>query len=324
MNKKRLQEIIKKFPKKKILVIGDLILDEFIWGTVDRISPEAPVPVVWVNSESFMPGGAANVANNITSLNGKAFICGLVGKDKNADLLINELKKKGVEASGIIVDSQRPTILKTRIIAHHQQVVRIDREKLDGIDDNILEQILCFVREKIDEIDGLIIEDYGKGLIVPRLLSQLVPLARKHKKIITVDPKVEHFSYYQGVTSLTPNQKEAEYGSSIKIKTDADINQAGKKLIKELNSESILITLGENGMRLFERNGKFTHIPTVAKEVFDVSGAGDTVIAVFTLSLASGATFLEAAQLANFAAGIVVGKVGVAVTTREELLESIK
>lgn len=324
MNKKRLQEIIKKFPKKKILVIGDLILDEFIWGTVDRISPEAPVPVVWVNSESFMPGGAANVANNIATLGANASICGLVGKDKNANLLIEELKKKNVDTRGIVVDTERPTTLKTRIIAHHQQVVRIDREKLDGIDDNILEQVLCFVREKIDEIDGLIIEDYGKGLITAKLLSQLVPLAKKHKKVITVDPKVEHFSYYEGVTSLTPNQKEAEYASGVKIRKDSDIDKAGKKILQELNSESVLITLGENGMRLFQRSGKITHIPTVAKEVFDVSGAGDTVIAAFTLSLASGATLLEAAQLANFAAGVVVGKVGVAVTTKEELQEAIK
>lgn len=324
--KTKLKAIINKFHKAKILVVGDLILDEFIWGKVDRISPEAPVPVVWVNSESFMPGGASNVASNIAALGGGASISGVIGSDKNGKTLLEELKRRNVDTSGIVTDVQRPTTLKTRIIAHHQQVVRVDREKNAAIDDNILEQLLSFIRQTIEEIDGIIIEDYGKGVIVPYLLSQIVPLARKHKKIITVDPKVSHFSYYSGVTSITPNEKEASGGAGIKIECEEDIDRVGKKLLKELSLESVLVTLGENGMRLFQKGGEspITHIPTVAQEVFDVSGAGDTVIAAFTLALTAGATKLEAAHLANFAAGIVVSKVGTAVVTKEELIETIR
>ena len=320
----KLHKVISRFKDAKVLVIGDLILDEFIWGKVDRISPEAPVPVVWVNSESFMPGGAANVANNIHALGGKVYLAGIIGEDRNGQILKEELEKKGIDIEGIIVDRDRPTTLKTRIIAHHQQVVRVDREKLESIDDNVLEQILTFTREMIDKIDALIIEDYGKGIINPRLLAEIIPLAKRYKKIITVDPKVNHFAYYRQVTAVTPNQAEAESASGIKIQNDEDINRVGKKLLKELDSDSVLITLGENGMCLFEKKGRITHIPTVAQEVFDVSGAGDTTIATFTLSLAAGATLIEAAHLANFTAGIVVGKIGVAVATREELLNRIK
>ncbi|MEW5758586.1 MAG: D-glycero-beta-D-manno-heptose-7-phosphate kinase [Candidatus Omnitrophota bacterium] len=324
LNKIKVGKTLKNFQKSKVLVIGDLILDEFIWGNVDRISPEAPVPVVWVKSESFMPGGASNVANNISSLGGKATILGVIGDDHHGKLLTDELKRRNVDTSGLVIDNNRPTSLKTRIIAHHQQVVRVDREKIDNIDDNLIEQILSFVRQKINDIDGLIIEDYGKGLITPRLLSEIIPLARKHNKIITVDPKENHFSFYRQVTSITPNTKEAALGAGIKIHSSGDIDRIGKKLLKDLELESVLITLGEEGMRLFEKNGQITHINTAAQEVFDVSGAGDTVIAVFTLALCSGASTIEAAGIANISAGIVVGKVGVAVVTKEEIIERLK
>lgn len=320
----KLTRLISKFSGAKILVIGDLILDEFIWGKVERISPEAPVPVVRVDSESFMPGGASNVANNIAALSGKVYLSGIIGNDKNADILTAELKKRGVDLGGVIVDGERPTTLKTRIIAHHQQVVRVDRERIMPIGDNLCDQILGFVRQKIDDIDALVIEDYGKGLITARLLSEIIPLAKRHKKVITVDPKIDHFSYYKGITSITPNRQEAEGISGIRIKTDADIDRAGRKILKELESESVLLTLGEDGMQLFTKDGRITHIPTVAQEVFDVSGAGDTVIAAFTLALSSGAKMSEAAHIANYAAGIVVGKVGVAAVTKEELLGRIK
>ena len=323
MLKSKLKSIIQKFHKARILVIGDLILDEYIWGSVERISPEAPVPVVLVKSESFMPGGASNVASNIASLGGASLIAGVIGDDKNGKTLIEELRKRRVDTAGIFVDAERPTTLKTRIIAHHQQVVRVDRERNSSIEDNLLEQVVSFVRQNLEELDAVIIEDYGKGVIIPRLLAEIVPLVRKHKKIVTVDPKVSHFSYYQGVTSITPNEREASGGTGIKIEDDGDIDRVGKKLLKDLNLESALITLGENGMCLFEKEGAVTHIPTVAQEVFDVSGAGDTVIATFTLALACGATKLEAAHLANFAAGIVVSKVGTAVETKEELLERV-
>lgn len=320
----KLRRVISKFSQAKVLVIGDLMLDEFIWGTVDKISPEAPVPVVLVQSESFMPGGASNVANNIAALGGKVYLSGIVGNDKNADILTGELTKKGIDLGGVIVDGGRPTILKTRIIAHHQQMVRVDRERVESVSDNICDQILSFVRRKIDEVDALIVEDYGKGVITARLLNEVIPLAKRHKKIITVDPKIDHSSYYKGITSITPNKQEAEGLSGIKIESDEDIGRAAKRILKNLKLESVLVTLGENGMRLFEKSGQVTHIPTVAQEVFDVSGAGDTVIATFTLALASGATMKDAAYIANYAGGIVVGKVGVAVVTTQELSERIK
>ncbi|MFH1406866.1 MAG: D-glycero-beta-D-manno-heptose-7-phosphate kinase [Candidatus Omnitrophota bacterium] len=324
LHKARLEKIINRFKSVKVLAIGDLMLDEFVWGSVSRISPEAPVPVVWVNSESFMPGGASNVANNIHALGATTFLSGMVGGDERGRKIIEELARKGMDTEGICTDEERPTTLKTRVIAHHQQVVRIDKENVSPVDGNVLEQILTYTREKIQEVDGVIIEDYGKGIIIPRLLTEVTRLAKKYKKIITVDPKEEHFSYYKQVTAITPNHHEAGKAIGIQIKDERTLREAGKRLLAKLKCKSILITLGENGMALFEGSGTMTHIPTVAQEVFDVTGAGDTVISVFTLSLAAGASMKEAAYISNFAAGIVVGKVGVAVTTKEELLERIK
>ncbi|MBN2097939.1 MAG: D-glycero-beta-D-manno-heptose-7-phosphate kinase [Candidatus Omnitrophica bacterium] len=318
-----LKRIIANFKCAKILVIGDLILDEFIWGKVNRISPEAPVPVVWVNSESFMPGGAANVANNIHALGAQAYICGVIGADERGRVLTDELRRKNIDVEGIVIDNERPTTLKTRVIAHHQQVVRIDRENVEEIDDNLIGQILTFLKEKISAVDALLIEDYGKGLIVPKLLQEVVALARKHRKIITVDPKEHHFNFYQQATLLTPNHHEAAKAMGKEINSEDDLEQAGRSLLERLAAKAILITLGENGMRLFEKNKHSVHIPTVAQEVFDVSGAGDTVISAATVALAARASALEAAQLANYAAGIVVGKVGVNVATQEELLERL-
>lgn len=319
-DKAALKRIISNFKRVKILVIGDLILDEFIWGKVSRISPEAPVPVVWVNSESFLPGGAANVANNIHALGAEAFVCGVIGADERGRILTDELRRKNIDVEGIIIDNERPTTLKTRVIAHHQQVVRIDREKLDDIDDNIISQILTFVKEKVYEVDAVLIEDYGKGVIVPRLIQEIVSLAHKYKKIITVDPKENHFSLYQNVTLITPNHHEAAKATGKEIKTEQDLEEVGRILLARQKIKALLITLGEDGMRLFEENGRSLHIPTVAQEVFDVSGAGDTVVSAATIALASGASMLEAAYISNYAAGIVVGKVGVAVATQEELV----
>ncbi|MFQ5681355.1 MAG: D-glycero-beta-D-manno-heptose-7-phosphate kinase [Candidatus Omnitrophota bacterium] len=317
----KLNQILSKFPRARILVVGDLILDEFIWGNVSRISPEAPVPVVQVRSESFMPGGAANVANNIAALGGKAYLSGVIGNDKSAALLRQELKRRGIDLGGVVVDGERPTIVKTRIIAHHQQVVRVDRERPHPIADNIAGQILAFVRKMIDGVDAVIVEDYGKGVVSFGLISRLIPLARRHKKIITIDPKADHFAYYKAVTSLTPNIHEASDISGIKVRSDKDIDRIGKKILRQLGCQSVLLTLGEEGMRLFLKQGKVVHIPTVAQEVFDVSGAGDTVIAVFTQALCCGASLEQAAYIANYAAGIVVGKVGVASVTCQEIRE---
>lgn len=323
MNTKRLKRIISRFDKAKVLVIGDLILDEFIWGKVDRISPEAPVPVVWINSESFMPGGAANVAHNVRSVGGRVFLAGIIGSDEKGKTLLNELRKKHINTEGIFQDRNRPTTVKTRVIAHHQQVVRIDREKVSSINNDLIGRLISFIKEKIYEVDMLIIEDYGKGVIMPELLGALVPLAKARKKMITVDPKESHFPYYKGVTVITPNRSEAARASGIDIKDRASLIKAGKTLLKTIAPSAVLITLGEDGMCLFEASGSVVHIPTVAQEVFDVAGAGDTVIATFSLALACGATMEEAAYISNYAAGIVVGKLGVAVTTQKELLTKI-
>ncbi len=323
MDKKRLSTFISKFKNSRILVIGDIMLDEFIWGEVSRISPEAPVPVVWVRSESFMPGGASNVANNLHALGSKVYLCGVIGSDRNGRLLTDELRKKNIDVEGVAMDGSRTTTVKTRVIAHNQQVVRIDREEVLPVEDNILSQIITYVKEKIMDVDAIIIEDYGKGLIVPRLLEEAVNIARKHKKIITVDPKEEHFDYYKGVTVITPNHSEASKASGISIKDDTSLKKAGKKLLEMFESEAVLITLGENGMCLFQRKKDAVHIPTVAQEVYDVCGAGDTVISTLTVALTSGASMGEAAHISNYAAGIVVGKVGVAVVTSTELKEKI-
>lgn len=320
----RLKSIVKSFDNASVLVVGDLMLDEFIWGKVSRISPEAPVPVVWVTSESLMPGGASNVANNIRSLGGKVYLAGVAGCDERGRLLIEELSKRRINAEGVVMEPERPTTLKTRVIAHSQQVVRIDRENLGGISRNAIKRIISFAGEIMENIDAVVIEDYGKGVIVPGLLSPLVRLAKRHKKIITVDPKESHFSMYKNITAITPNHHEAARAAGMPAENDASTEDIGRRLLKRLNCEAVLITLGENGMCVFEKSGKITKIPTVAQEVYDVSGAGDTVISAYTLALASGAKAIEAAHIANCAAGIVVGKVGIAVTTQEELIEKIR
>lgn len=323
-NTARLKSVISRFDKAKVLVVGDLILDEFIWGKVTRISPEAPVPVVWVNSENFMPGGASNVANNIRALGGEAHLVGVVGDDGRGETLRSLLTRGGVGCDGIFADPGRPTTQKTRIIAHHQQVVRIDREIIRPVSEELLRRMLDYIAGMLPKMDALIIEDYGKGVIAPRLVREIVKLAKTGKKIITVDPKEENFSYYRGVTTITPNHHEAGSAVGFALSDDALLKKAGEKLLSRLNCESVLITLGENGMCLFEKGKAPLKIPTVAQEVYDVSGAGDTVISAYTLARASGAAASDAALISNYAAGIVVGKIGVAVTNRRELIARIQ
>ncbi len=313
-----LNGLLSRFRHTKVLVVGDLMLDEFVWGKVSRISPEAPVPVVWVQSESFMPGGAANVANNIRALGGQVMLAGVLGDDRWGTLLLDDLTTKHIDTSQIIRIA-RPTTVKTRVIAHHQQVVRVDREGQAPLPETAIGKLLERLAPQIASVDAVVIEDYGKGLITRQLLEGLVPPARRHRKIVTVDPKEEHFDLYRGVTALTPNRGEAGRMVGRELRTDADVDRAGANIMKQLACEAVLITLGEDGMCLFERSMKPQRIPTVAQAVFDVAGAGDTVIATFTLALAGGATMTQAAQVANQAAGIVVGKVGVAVVSPEEL-----
>lgn len=324
MTRTRLKALLKRFPQTQILVLGDLILDEFIWGKVDRISPEAPVPVVWVEQESAMPGGAANVAGNVQALGGQVRLIGIVGQDLSAQRLTKELEVRGISISDILVDPNRPTTAKTRVIAHHQQVVRIDREQVHRVSGSLLKRLVKRTRGVIPLVDGVIIEDYGKGLVSAELLKPVVGLAKRHRKVITVDPKEEHFSTYQGVTALTPNKKEAALAAKMPITNEKSLIKAGERILKTLRPEVLLITRGEEGMSLFYRDGDGpVRIPTVAREVFDVSGAGDTVIGAFTLARAAGASFLEAAVISNAAAGVVVGKVGVATCSAEELIRQM-
>ncbi|HEX9780919.1 MAG TPA: D-glycero-beta-D-manno-heptose-7-phosphate kinase [bacterium] len=313
-----LLRVIDRFPKSRILVLGDLMLDEFIWGRVSRISPEAPVPVVWVQSESVMPGGAANVANNLRSLGAEVTLIGVAGRDRFGDVLLGELSDRGIDASGVL-RAERPTIVKTRVIAHHQQVVRVDREQPGPLSAAEVKRLVRAVEERLREADALIIEDYGKGLVTRRLLSAVIPRARRAGVIITVDPKEDHFELYRGVSALTPNRAEAALAVGRELADRRALERAGAELVRRLRCEAVLITLGEDGMELFERSGRRTMIPTVAQEVFDVAGAGDTVIAAFTLALAAGAGPRDAARLSNYAAGIVVGKLGVACCSPGEL-----
>ncbi|NQT47171.1 MAG: D-glycero-beta-D-manno-heptose-7-phosphate kinase [Candidatus Omnitrophica bacterium] len=320
----RLKSIVKDFNGIKVLVVGDLILDEFIWGKVSRISPEAPVPVVWVDSENFMPGGASNVAVNIASLGGQVYVAGAVGRDERGKLLKGILRKKRINTSGIVTDTNRPTTLKTRIIAQNQQVVRVDREKIDDLSPDSLRRIIKFVRKIIKKIDVVLIEDYGKGVIVPGLITEVIDIARRNKKLITVDPKTDHINLYKKVTAITPNKQEASLAAGVKLGDGKELGTIGRRLLKRLGCNMVLITLGEDGMVLFEKGKRATHIPTIAQEVFDVSGAGDTVVSAFTIALGAGASPLEAAHIANCAAGIVVGKVGTAMVNRTELIRRIK
>jgi D-beta-D-heptose 7-phosphate kinase/D-beta-D-heptose 1-phosphate adenosyltransferase len=321
-------EIMKSFRHKSILVIGDLILDRYIFGRVDRISQEAPVPIVEVTSESFRLGGAANVANNIVSLGGKASVAGLVGKDRAAEVLREILSDRGIAAEGIIED-KRPTTVKARVIAHNQQMVRFDKEDARKLEGRSLERLLAYVRGALPHHDGVIVSDYRKGVVSPALMTGLTKLARSRGTFIAVDPKIGHFHLYKGVSVVTPNIAEASHGSGVEIRDLQSLTRAGTALMAKLGCGSVLITRGEQGMTLFEQRPRsrtitLSHIPTVAKKVFDVTGAGDTVIAAFTMAHLAGASLREAAIFANHAAGIVVGEVGTAVATPELIMESLR
>lgn len=324
MDKKSLLRCLDRLKKTHLLVIGDIMLDHFIWGKVTRISPEAPVPVVDIHSESIMLGGAANVLNNIISLGGKAGICGVIGHDEMGRRVVHDLREMGVNTEGLVVEEDKPTTIKTRVIAHSQQVVRFDRESKGELNGASEKFILDYAREMKDSLSGMIISDYSKGVVTRKLVNGLVKIARERGIPVAVDPKVGHFDYYKNVTVVTPNNLEASQAAGFEITDEATLAAAGKKLLDRLKCDAVLITRGEQGMSLFERGSQPVHIPTVAKEVYDVTGAGDTVIAVFTLAVAAGAGMREAAVIANHAAGIVVGEVGTATVKPEQLKRAIK
>ncbi|MBW1708347.1 MAG: D-glycero-beta-D-manno-heptose-7-phosphate kinase [Deltaproteobacteria bacterium] len=316
-------EAIDRFSDVKLLVIGDVMMDEFIWGTVERISPEAPVPVVNVTDETRVLGGAANVVNNIVSIGGEALLTGVVGQDRMGRKILNMLEGLGSNPDGVFIDETRPTIIKTRIVAQAQQVVRFDREKKHSLKSEMTDDILSYLNKKADSLDGVIISDYGKGVVSMKLMDGVRQCLEGRDVIITVDPQINHFLFYRNVTSITPNHHEAEAGVGMKIDSDESLEQAGRMLMDGLDLGSALVTRGSQGMILFEKNISSVRIPPVARDVFDLSGAGDTVIAVFTLGLAAGLACREAAILSNFAAGIVVGKVGTAFVTTDELKTAV-
>lgn len=312
------KDIINRLPGQRLAVIGDSMLDRFLWGRVDRISPEAPVPVVRIESETTKLGGAANVAANICALGAEAVLFGICGQDEAAGDLKQLLAENGIDAAGLVETAERPTTIKTRILAHHQQVVRTDREDDRPVESAIVDTLLSRLNE-LGPFDGFVLSDYGKGLLTDAALKAFIAVGKAAGVPLVVDPKKGDFSQYRGVTSLTPNQKEAEQACAMNI-TDADsLDSAGAKLLARTEAEAVLITRGEHGMALFQKNGGQHHLATEATTVFDVTGAGDTVIAVYTTALASGAAFADAADLANHAAGLSVRELGTATVTAEQL-----
>jgi rfaE bifunctional protein kinase chain/domain len=315
ITKERAVDLISKFPDITVAVIGDIILDKYLWGDVERISPEAPVPVVDVKKETVSLGGASNVANNIASLDAKAYMIGVVGDDENAKIIENLLKSKNINPV-LIKDKSRPTIEKTRIIAVSQQLLRIDREDRSKLSTEIEDKIINEIKYIKDKINVFIVSDYGKGVITQRIMDFIKSL----NKPIFVDPKPSNYQLYKHTTILTPNKKEAY--ESIKADKNTDLEFVGRKIMSDLELNQLLITLGGEGMALFEGD-KILHIPTKAKKVFDVTGAGDTVISVLALARLAGGTWEESASLANTAAGYVVGEIGTATVSRDILIDLI-
>lgn len=319
----RLDQLLNAFKGKRIAVIGDLMVDRYYWGTVNRISPEAPVPVVEVDSQSTRLGGAANVANNIATLGGIPLMIGVTGKDDGGELLRNLIEEARFPSQGIVVDDDRPTTIKTRVIAHHQHVVRIDHEVKEEISENLQERILTVLKKELRNLDAIILEDYNKGVMVGRLIREIVDLARPAGIIVTVDPKFNNFFDYKNVTVFKPNRKESEEALGRRLNNRTAVERAGKEILDRLGAENVLLTLGEEGMSLFEREGSVTHVSTKAKKVADVSGAGDTVISTLTMCLAAGSGIKEASALANIAGGVVCGEVGIVPIDKGSLREAV-
>ena len=313
---KKVRRIVQNFKNKRVLVLGDLMLDKYIWGHVSRISPEAPVPVVEVTKDTSCLGGAGNASHNLKSLGAFPLLVGVVGDDSEGQWI----KENVPDSRGIFVDENRPTIVKTRIIAHHQQVVRVDLEKKAAISSRMGERIFNFIQE--EKYDGILISDYNKGSLSKSLMNRVLPFAQERRIPVFVDPKFENFFLFSPVTLITPNHFEVEKIVQHECTTDSQVEKAGQKILSQIRTLYLILKRGEQGMTVCEKGKKALHIPTVAKEVYDVTGAGDTVIAAAALALLSGGSIQEAAVLANASAGIVVGKIGTAAVTSEELLAS--
>lgn len=321
MNPQRAQELIHNFTGKRLIVLGDLMLDEFIWGEVRRISPEAPVPVVEVKRESWHAGGAGNVVTNLLELGAQAIPIGIIGNDSAGERLRERFAAAGAETNFLIVDAARPTTVKTRIVAHHQQMIRADRESRLSIAEEVENQLISAFGEALKDVDAVVVSDYDKGVLTPRVLQNVLTAAAN--KTVCLDPKIKNFSAYHPVTVITPNQLEAERATGIEILDETSLLAAARQIRVMLGCPYVLITRGEHGMTLVSHES-VTHIPTMAREVYDVTGAGDTVIATLTLALAAGAEIIEAAKIANYAAGIVVGKLGTATVSQPDLIKAIQ
>lgn len=308
----------------RVLVLGDVMLDAFVWGRAARLSPEAPVPVVEVSHESYHLGGAANVAANVRALGGQVVLAGLIGDDEAGRRVQATLAENGIESALGVASDGRPTTLKTRVVAQHQQIVRTDRERSDELDAGACEALLQRLRASLPGCGALIVSDYQKGVVGAALLARLLPWARRRGVPVLVDPKVRNFKLFRGVRVITPNQPEAEQATGLRIRDEASLHAAGARILELLGCEAALITRGEHGLSLFERGRRPRHVPTAAREVFDVTGAGDTVIATLGLALAAGAPLSSAALLANHAAGVVVGKLGTATASPVEILAAVE
>ncbi len=322
LTRDRANEIINNAACKKIAVIGDVMLDRYFWGGVSRISPEAPVPVVDVEKETYHLGGAANVAKNLRSLGMQPLLCGVLGNDNSGHSFIEICEKIGLDVSGLYMDDDRPTTVKTRIFGNNQQLIRLDREVRDDLSDEG-EHFILELLDKTKGLAGIIFEDYNKGTISEGLIREVISRAKQHKVPVFVDPKFANFFTYKGVTVFKPNRKEAKEALNIDINTRQDVLKAGKMLLDKLDSENILLTLGKDGMMLFEKNGDVSSVPTRARNVSDVSGAGDTAIATLAAAIAGEANIKEAAALANFASGVVCEQPGIVSIKIDELLDTV-
>jgi rfaE bifunctional protein kinase chain/domain len=323
MTQEQLTALLDSFKGRTIAILGDLMLDRYYWGTVRRISPEAPVPVVEVESEQTRFGGAANVANNIQALGGFPVLVGLIGDDHPGRVFMEMIREQNFDSGGMILDASRPTTMKTRIIAQGQHVVRIDNESKAECPDHLKHLLVDAIKYNIRRIDGIIIEDYNKGVLSKSVIEEVLAVAKKYGKIVTVDPKFDNFLEYRGVTVFKPNRREAEEILGRRLRTIEDVEVAGKYLRETLEADNVLLTRGEEGMSLFEADGNIAHIKTVAENVQDVSGAGDTVISTLTMALTSGAGIRDACTLANCAGGVVVGSVGIVPIRPDQLKDAV-
>lgn len=323
VTRRRLAVLLRRLQGKRIGVVGDLMLDRYLWGSVHRISPEAPVPVVDIEEESMRLGGAANVANNVRALGGVPVLMGVIGKDTSGGTLRRCVGRDGFETGGLLVDRTRPTTVKTRVIAHNQQLVRTDRESREPLRAAVETRLIRLVEKLLPGLDGVILEDYNKGLFTSRVIREIVALVRGAGVPVGVDPKFTGFFEYEGVTVFKPNQREAEAAVGRRLETDADVDVAGVEILRRLQCENVLLTRGDRGMALYRRGRPKVTVPTHAREVSDVSGAGDTVIGALVSFLVAGADIEEAASLANHAAGIVCAEVGVVPIQPDQLRRAL-